>query len=650
MGRPFGNELAELEETHRWACNASIDSLADVILKMRQRPLLAVGSGGSFSTAAVASTLYRDFGSNLGLALTPQGLALQRAALRHSSVLVATASGSNPDAIGVLKSAALNDAALVLAICTKVGSKLAGEASGFSNVVVEEFPIPSEGDGFLATNSLWTSVVLLTRAFCKVSGSTIRIPKRLARVVGASRWRSFVKSVEESTAPIWERDTTIVLYGPTSYPAAVDLESKLTEAALTNVWIADYRHFAHGRHHWIAKHREQTSVVAFIEDDESELASRTINELPNDVPVVKVPVTSDPLGMLCGLAHVFPMASSAGRAAGIDPGRPGVPSFGRRIYRLNAYGKLAPKHVAKPDLESAAIERKAGATIESLARRGNLDEWNSAYRRFVDRLRAARFSVVVFDYDGTLCDPSERRFGLRSEVANELVRLLDSGVVIGIATGRGKSVREALCDCISKQHWKNVTVGYYNGGDIALLDNSNAPDGTKQVGEELSGVWSTLKRNKRLERIAKVEGRRRQITVETKDPRDVEECWQIVMHAAAVTNSGRPKAVRSSHSFDVLPAEVSKLDVLSTLIEDGAGEILAIGDMGRWPGNDCELLSHEHALSVDEVSVDSSTCWNLASPGIRGVEATLEYLSKLHVDKRGNARLKLPARSKGARP
>lgn len=617
---------------------------------MRQQPLLAVGSGGSFSTAAVASTLYRDFGSNLGLAVTPQGLALHRAALRHSSVLVATASGSNPDAIGVLKSAALNDAPLVLAICTKVGSKLAGEASGFSNVVVEEFPIPSDGDGFLATNSLWASVVLLTRAFCKVSGSTIRIPKRLARVVGASRWSSFVQSVEESTKPIWERDTTIVLYGPTSYPAAVDLESKLTEAALTNVWIADYRHFAHGRHHWIAKHGKQTSVVAFIEDDESELANRTIEELPDDVPVAKVQVTSDPLGMLCGLAHVFPMASGAGHEAGIDPGRPGVPSFGRRIYRLNAYGKLAPKHAAKPDLESAAIERKAGATIRSLSVRGVLNDWKSAYRQFVDRLRAARFSVVVFDYDGTLCAPSERRTGLRSEVASELVRLLDSGIAIGIATGRGKSVREALCDCLPQRHWKNVTVGYYNGGDIAPLNNNDAPDSTKQVGEELSPVWSTLKHNKRLVRIAKVEGRRRQITVETKDPRDVEECWQIVMHAAAVTTPGRPKAVRSSHSFDVLPAEVSKLDVLSSFIEDESREILAVGDMGRWPGNDCELLSHEHALSVDEVSMDSSTCWNLASPGICGIDATLEYLARLQVDNKGNGRLKLPLKSKGARP
>ena len=78
---------------------------------------------------------------------------------------------------------------------------------------------------------------------------------------------------------------------------------------------------------------------------------------------------------------------------------------------------------------------------------------------------------------------------------------------------------------------------------------------------------------------------------------------------------------------------------------DGPGNIFVYD-----AGNDCELLSHEYALSVDEVSMDSSTCWNLASPGIRGVDATLEYLAKLHVDKKGNGRLKLPLKSKGARP
>ena len=63
-------------------------------------------------------------------------------------------------------------------------------------------------------------------------------------------------------------------------------------------------------------------------------------------------------------------------------------------------------------------------------------------------------------------------------------------------------------------------------------------------------------------------------------------------------------------------------------------EILCIGDRGRFPGNDYELLSHTFALSVDEVSANASSGWNLAPPGCRGVAATLFYLAhiKLQAD------------------
>ncbi len=649
MGRPFEDELAELEETHRWACEAPVESLAEHVREFSQRPLLAVGSGGSYSTAAFATTLFRKVSSNFAFAVTPQELSAQRHALRQSSVLIATASGSNTDAIGVLKIAAFNDAVSVLAICTKIGSKLAAEGAKFSSVSVEEFDVPSPGDGFLAMNSLWASAVLLCRAFDVDLGLTTKIPKRLSKIVDASRWNTFVTSIAQESALIWERETTIILYGPTSYAAAVDLESKLTEAALTNVWIADYRHFAHGRHHWIAKHRDQTSIVAFIEEAEADLADRTLAEIPSDVPVFAVNLTSDPLGMLRALAHVFPLTAAAGQAAGIDPGRPGVPSFGRRIYRLNAYGKLAPKNSERPSLKAVAIERKSRTSIELLERRGRLQEWTKAYEQFVESLSKARFSSVVLDYDGTICNSAERRTGIRSAVEDELVRLLDSGLAIGIATGRGKSVREALCCCIDEQYWSQVTVGYYNGGQIARLSELDAPDGTPKVGDLLLNLWSELQNTPRLQEIASLEGRFSQISIEAKEIFDVEECWQVIMQVAAEVSPGSVKVCRSSHSFDLIPAHVSKLDVLAALSSDAATRILTIGDMGEWPGNDSELLSHEFSLSVDQVSSSLSTCWNLASQGVRGVEATLEYLGRLHVGKNGLARLKLPHKTEGHR-
>ena len=87
---------------------------------------------------------------------------------------------------------------------------------------------------------------------------------------------------------------------------------------------------------------------------------------------------------------------------------------------------------------------------------------------------------------------------------------------------------------------------------------------------------------------------------------------------------------RSSHSIDIVPKGTSKRSVLHRLSAiAGPRPFLTIGDRGRWPGNDYDLLQEPYALSVDEVSVDPQTCWNLGSPGQRGVQIMLEYLQQL---------------------
>ena len=72
--------------------------------------------------------------------------------------------------------------------------------------------------------------------------------------------------------------------------------------------------------------------------------------------------------------------------------------------------------------------------------------------------------------------------------------------------------------------------------------------------------------------------------------------------------------------------DVSKLRVL----EDPAHS-LCIGDYGSVEGNDYELLTSKYSLSVDRVSRNAESCWNIAPPGIYGLDATLYYLSHLTV-------------------
>jgi hypothetical protein len=60
---------------------------------------------------------------------------------------------------------------------------------------------------------------------------------------------------------------------------------------------------------------------------------------------------------------------------------------------------------------------------------------------------------------------------------DELDRLLRADVIIGVATGRGKSVHQRLQEGLAREHWERVVVGYYNGGDVALLNDDSRPNG-----------------------------------------------------------------------------------------------------------------------------------------------------------------------------
>mgnify|MGYP003502064820 CR=1 FL=1 len=72
--------------------------------------------------------------------------------------------------------------------------------------------------------------------------------------------------------------------------------------------------------------------------------------------------------------------------------------------------------------------------------------------------------------------------------------------------------------------------------------------------------------------------------------------------------------------------EVSKLNVI-----ENPDTTLCIGDYDSVEGNDYELLTSRASLSVDKVSKNADSCWNIAPSGVYGLDATLYYLSRLTV-------------------
>lgn len=628
VGKPFEIELDRLPETYAWSHRVPLGDLPRALRRAAGLPLLAVGSGGSYTTAQLAAAAHRQFGASHASAMTPLEAVATPESLRHSTVMLVTASGRNQDVLGSFERLAEREPRQFVVLCARAGSPLGSVVRKHPEIDLAEFELPSGKDGFLATNSLLASAVILIRGYEAAFSAPPTLPKRFVDLLGQERDTSVV---DRLCRPLWQRQTLVVLYGPQCHAAAVDLESKFSEAALGNVQISDFRNFAHGRHHWLAKRGGQSAVLAFVSDEDRSLADALLTLIPKDVPVVRFLVSGTGLtANLAALLKVFMIVGSAGKTRGIDPGDPGVPLFGRKIYHLRAFAK---RRTALPPREKAAIERKSGATVTSLISRGAIDEWRAAYCDFCERLRMARFRGVVLDYDGTLCSETNRFKSLPSAIARQLNRLMRAGIVLGVATGRGKSVKKTLREAITPRYWKNVIVGYYNGGDVSLLTDDTRPDGTDDVGPALSQVAKALRTTFDKPELVKLTFRPTQITIEPGPEANAEDVWNSVQPLICAVGGSGVFAVRSSHSMDVMSKGVTKLSVVDHVIQRLSGStntpVLCIGDRGRWPGNDYALLSTPYALSVDEVSPDTKSGWNLSAPGRRGEVATLDYLESL---------------------
>lgn len=617
MGKPFRTELDMLPSTYDWARHFPVDSLVDTVRRSRL-PLLAIGSGGSFTTAHLAAALHvRQYGLP-AVPSTPLEASRSEIDLRETAVLLLTAGGKNPDILGAFDNLARREPRRLSVVCATTGSKLAAAVHRYPTVELCEFELPAGRDGFLATNSLLASGVILARAYATVGRQDLALPAKFGALCGQAYG-------EIDYSRLLSRPTLLVLHAPALKTVAIEIESKFIEAALGNVQVADFRQFAHGRHHWLAKRGEESAVLAL--SIESDPADETLGLLPKSVPSMVLNLPHDgPVACLAGIVQAFDLVRQAGVARDIDPGDPGVPSFGRELYNLNVFTRSRPARAGSLAAPEVAIERKT-RTVASTPP----EVWRGAHAAFLDRLAKARVAAIVADYDGTLCDEARRFDPLSSEVAEELTRLLRLGLHLGVATGRGQSVRKQLRKAVPEEFWHRVIVGYYNGSDIGLLSEGDRPDGTEAVLEPLKQVAELLLRLQPFLGIELPELRRNQITLKS-DAFSVEQLWQRVQGLVAPHLFPAVIVLRSGHSVDVLAPGVSKLAVVKRIGDIAnceENEVLCIGDQGCWPGNDHALLGTPLSLSSNIVSADPERCWNLAPAGVRESQATLGYLQLL---------------------
>lgn len=616
LGKPFDREVLKIPDSIKWAFSERInDSLEKMVSIFTPFPLLVVGSGGSFSGAHFVARVHEQITGKVGRAITPLELLFLPINPTFHGILFLTASGNNKDIISAFENAVRREFSVIGIVCANIGSRIVEKSKAYPHVKIFEYPNPAGKDGFLAVNSLLSTCILIVRAYKAIDTSTVSI-QQLTTINPTFR--------DAEWNIILNRNTIVAVGGEWAWPALIDLESKFAEAGLNNVLLSDLRNFAHGRHYWFNRKGDDSGLLVLETPSLAKLAKKTINLLPKKYPrAILKSSFAGPLASIELCIQIFHLINEAGKRACIDPGRPKVPEFGRKIYRIGLSLALSDKRVGNRFIW---VQRKARVSNHAL------EVLEKFLDKFLEGFKHTRFSGIVFDYDGTLCDPPERFKHPKREIASALNYLLSHGIAIGIATGRGRSVQIGLRQVIDEKYWKKVLIGNYNGSIIIPLDNDIPPrEGTSS--RILKRANNLLRRDLLLMKYGKIEIRLKQISVTPESEFIRQSVFERVLEVLSQIKN--IKITQSNHSIDILHPGVSKthvVEILRTIINDEKSNVLIIGDQGQYGGNDFELLNLPYSISVDKISSSLTNCWNLSPIGLRGTKATISIIKAIDVE------------------
>jgi hypothetical protein len=340
MGLPYASELERLPGTYQWSRQEDVSQLTRFIAGIAESSACFVGSGGSFTTAAFASFLHEYYARRLARASTPLESAASFA-LASCPAMFFSASGKNADIVGAFRAVAGKKPPALGALCAVSQSPLLALANEYPFASYCGYDLPSGGDGFVATNSLVMSIVMLMNAYSVAVGAANTLPE-WESVLGEYPTQSVTNRWFAETEELWRYPNLLVLHGPAGRPAALDVESRFHEAALAAVQVADFRNFGHGRHHWLKRMHGTTGILSLESREDEDISRRTFTLIPENIPRGRIRVNADgpKAAMALILASIY-LAGRSGIAVNVDPGCPEVADFGRQISRLNVWNPPA---------------------------------------------------------------------------------------------------------------------------------------------------------------------------------------------------------------------------------------------------------------------------------------------------------------------
>lgn len=343
------DELADLPATYRAATEVPVDDLAGWLRRHGDRPLVAVGAGGSLAVAQLAAHLHERATGRLGVSREPMDLYLADPESTHAAVLLVTASGGHSDSLAAcsLLPRIAADSAVFCGALDSAGER--GLAD--TKVPVFAYDLLPAVHCWVAVNVLLAQAVVLARAFAAAYPDRLGdVPNDFSALLpeDATDLDEALDRMVTRLGDVLARPFLMFLHGPDSKTAAVDLDSKYAESGLGELSLSEYRNFAHGRYQTALPRPEESGLLAVYTPREAPFAKTTLDVMPAHIAHAGLPVPGDsPAAEQVGAILVLLLAVGAiGRVREIEVGWGSRNTFGDDLYDLDlaAYLPTAPTH------------------------------------------------------------------------------------------------------------------------------------------------------------------------------------------------------------------------------------------------------------------------------------------------------------------
>jgi len=601
------SNLTTLPEIWKSALSVS-GRMAECLVEVAGSSTAYVASGGGLAVARIAADLHVQRLHSPAVAISP--LELRNFGLGSiESCVIFTARARHSDS-----SLAVAEAARIrvknLWVVTLLEEKDISEDLRFHASVVS-LPNNSSMDGFLATNS--------TLSFCAALGAAHECfeGRKLPEVLPAFHDESGLHT---------PRKHIILLYAPPSFGAALDFEIRMAETGMAWVQTTDVRNFAHGRHVGLMKNMKETSVVNFEQPETVSIIEETCAEFPDEIDLVRIITPEYGLtGIIDLLVRSMRLTSLIACDCNVNVSKPYVSDFGRHLYYLKVKPLMIDEHITPLSLKLQAV-------VASNHKAEHINEFYAlSYKEWLQNISRQQFKGLVLDYDGTVVSTAGYDNLPPEPVRRQIINLLDAGIPVAVATGRGKSIFSLLCNWVPKSLQSRVFVGAYSGGIWVALDShlSIKPAGQDPDLQDAYNKLTSLP----LYSFTDIDLRPLQLTITPNSKYISARSLLIpIQELLYNTHEGRLHIHLSGHSIDIVPAKYSKALTVQKLRKHAGAEVLVIGDQGQAPGNDFEMLAEtKFSLSVDSVSSAHDRCWHLAPCSDKGPMLLERYLDKIKI-------------------